>query len=144
MKGRNRVKNRLITGVPFIILGLLIAIGPQTLFKVCAHTEKIMKCYWTSRAEIGIGALILISGILIIASKSREARISVSILTLFTSIFAILVPAVLIGGCGMDTMACRSTTFPALYVLNSISIIISILNVIYLSKVSEKVISLHE
>lgn len=138
------MKSRLATGIPLIVLGLLIAIGPYTLFKVCDHTEKIMKCYWTARAEIGIGVLIAIAGILIIAFKSRQASISISILNVFTSIVAILVPAVLIGGCGMKTMACRASTFPVLYVLSSISIIISAFNSIYLSRVNEKVILVHE
>lgn len=35
------MKNRLFTGVLFILLGLLIAFGPQTIFPVCGvHTSK--------------------------------------------------------------------------------------------------------
>lgn len=47
------MKKRYISGLLYIIIGLLIAIGPFTIFRVCIpqDSDMIMKCYWTARAE---------------------------------------------------------------------------------------------
>ena len=53
-------------------------------------------------------------------------------------IVSVLIPSILIGGCNMKTMACQSITFPAFYLISSILIIYSVINIYYLIK-SEKV-----
>ena len=61
------MKNRIILGVVVVVFGLLIALGPQFLFKVCPVVgDVIMKCHWSAQAEIGVGALIAALGIALI------------------------------------------------------------------------------
>ncbi|MDR2402558.1 MAG: DUF4418 family protein [Spirochaetaceae bacterium] len=49
------MKNRIISGGTVIVFGLLIALGPQFLFKVCPIMgDMIMKCHWPAQAEIGV------------------------------------------------------------------------------------------
>ncbi|MBO5985629.1 MAG: DUF4418 family protein, partial [Lachnospiraceae bacterium] len=117
-------KNRLLTGGAFTILGILTAIGPQTIFAVCdAMDGKFMKCHWTAQAELGNGAIIAILGFLLFLS-SHKIRVGLQIALLALSVQTILLPNVLIGVCGGNHMSCRSLTLPALNVIGAISIII--------------------
>ncbi|MDR3114297.1 MAG: DUF4418 family protein, partial [Treponema sp.] len=70
------MKNRIISGSAAIAAGLLIALGPQFLFRVCAVVEGMyMKCHWSARAEIGVGALIAALGIALIVFASPKTRL---------------------------------------------------------------------
>ncbi|WP_461248103.1 DUF4418 family protein, partial [Treponema sp. R6D11] len=56
-----------IFGIAVTVLGLLLALGSQFLFKVCEPMgDMIMKCFWSARAEIGVGAVIAALGIALI------------------------------------------------------------------------------
>ncbi|NLD46099.1 MAG: DUF4418 family protein, partial [Clostridiaceae bacterium] len=70
------MKKRVILGAIVTILGFLLAVGPWYIFKVCGST---MKCFWTGRAELGIGILIIILGILNMAIPSIQARLGLSL-----------------------------------------------------------------
>ncbi|MDR1956292.1 MAG: DUF4418 family protein, partial [Treponema sp.] len=57
------VKKQLLYGIIIIIFGLLVAWGPQFLFKVCNATEEnFPRCHWSAQAEIGMGILITALG----------------------------------------------------------------------------------
>jgi hypothetical protein len=102
----------------------------------------VMKCFWTARAELGIGALIAIVGVLLIVLKSRQIRLGLSLAAALNGILALLVPTALIGVCGHASMQCRIGTLPALVILSSFVIIVAALNTVYLSKArSEKPVS---
>jgi hypothetical protein len=128
------MKNRILSGFFNIIIGVLISFGPSTIFKVCEKSEKIMKCYWSSRAEIGVGILFIATGLLYLGFKHWETSFALNIVSFVISIIAILIPAVLIGGCGNVMMVCRSLSFPVIYVLSVLSGVYAIGNSIYLIK----------
>lgn len=128
------MKERGIFGVLFILLGGLIAIGPQTFFKVCDTTEKMMKCHWTAQAELGVGALIAVLGILILVIASRQIRIGITIGIVLNGILTILIPNALIGVCKSNHMHCHALTLPALTLLGIVTVVVGIVNIIYLSK----------
>lgn len=131
-------KNRLLTGGAYTILGILTAIGPHTIFAVCeAMDGKFMKCHWTAQAEIGNGAIIAILGFLLFLS-SHKIRVGLQIALLALSVQTILLPNILIGVCGGNHMSCRSLTLPALNVFGAISIIIGVINLIYLLRIKDK------
>jgi len=109
------VKKAIIFGTIIIILGLLIAFGPQFIFKVCKHGEDgFPHCHWSAQAEIGIGLLIAALGACMIVFTDTKTNLGLAIGTFFASIIALAVPNFLIGGCGMMTMQCRRIAFPAL------------------------------
>jgi hypothetical protein len=127
------MKNRIITGISFIILGVLIAIGPLYIFKVCSPMGKeVMKCFYTAKAEIGVGSLIAILGILLFVFKSTQTRFGISISITLAGVLAGLIPTVFIGVCGMSAMHCHMVTLPAIIVLSILTIVGSIINAIYL------------
>jgi hypothetical protein len=121
-----------LVAVILIVFGLLIAIGPQPHlgpFHVCEE-EMIPGirnvCYWTARAEIGLGAAIVLLSALSIFVKSKAARAGLGVGILTTSVLALLVPTVLIGVCAGARMVCRTTALPALTVLGVLAVAISI------------------
>ncbi len=161
------MKNRFISGIIIIVLGQLIAIGPQTIFPVCGvgelkqevtessshkdmdrndHGEadgdkgssamdSPMKCSWTARAEIGVGGVIAIVGLLLIFTASSQIRFGLNLAVGFMGLLSFLLPSVFIGVCGSDRMGCRSLTLPVLSILSGSVMAVSIFNGIYLYKI---------
>lgn len=133
------MKNRLLSGIVIAVLGLLSSLVPVCIFPPCTKLIETasggttpMKCFWSGRAEIGIGLLILCGGVLLIVFKSPLTRLGISLMTALTGVLGLLVPTLLIGGCGMATMPCRLTTFPALYVLAVLTVAACAANAVYL------------
>ena len=130
--------NRALTGGAFTILGLLTAIGPQTIFAVCdAMDGKYMKCHWTAQAELGNGVIIAILGFLLFLS-SEKVRVGLQAALLLLSLQTILLPNLLIGMCGGNHMSCRALTLPALDVIGAVSIVIGAVNLIYLLRIKDR------
>ena len=145
------MKKMIICGAVVIVLGLLIAFGPQFLFKTCSPvamaTEEVLiddcgddgscscsgtklsfpLCHWSARAEIGIGFLIAALGICLIVFTDLKTQQGLTIGVFLSSIIALSVPHVLIGGCKASTMDCRRVAFPALTVIGIVLLIFSII-----------------
>jgi hypothetical protein len=127
------MKKRLIFGIPFTAIGLLIALGPYTLFPVCeVMGDMFMKCFWTRRAELGIGIIIAVLGVLSILFKPARLGIAVFL----NGVLALLIPAILIGVCDHAHASCRVLALPSLLILSAILIAIAVINGIALFKSS--------
>jgi len=128
-----------IIGIIFTALGLLIALGPQFLFKVCEPKgDMIMKCYWSARAEIGVGAVIAVLGIALIVFSCSKIRLGLVIGIFLSGINALLIPHALIGGCAMHSMPCRKIAFPAITVIGILLLIGAGIYIFVLSKQTKK------
>jgi hypothetical protein len=140
------MKNSIITGILFLISGLLLIFGPTYLFKVCPVDEMIMKCHWSVQGEIGIGIIVISLGLLLFFSKAKESRIVLNIIAIITYLVAILIPTVLIGGCENNKMSCQSLTFPVIYLIAGINIMYIIINIYFLlrSKRTTRSAVIHE
>ena len=123
--------NFYISGISTILLGLLISLGPQYIFKVCGMSGK---CRMTAQAEIGIGILVCIFGLALLIFTDPKVQIGMSTGALFAGIIVILYPYLLIGGCENPMMMCQRVGFPALAVEGSILILLSAFNACYLAK----------
>lgn len=141
----NTMKRNYVAGIISIILGLLIAIGPKLLFPVCsalielANGKKIpMKCNWTAQAEIAVGALIVITGILLIVFREQIAQIISSIFLFLLGASTVLFPTYLIGVCPTETMSCHVATLPALIILGSCVMVLAVINLIVKSRAANK------
>ena len=115
------MKNK-ITSIGSILVGLLLSAGPQFLFLPCPTTEKFMKCFWSCKALIVVGAVIALIGLMQLISKEAKSRKVLSVVGLALCIFAILIPTVIIGGCVKPDMACKMLTFPVTHTLSAIGI----------------------
>jgi hypothetical protein len=132
------MKNRFFSGGAAIVFGLLVALGPQFLFKVCpVMGDMIMKCHWSARAEIGVGALIAALGIALVVFAGPKTRLGLTVGVFLAAILALLVPHVLIGGCPGHSMACRKITFPAITVISILLLTGAAFNALYLARKKE-------
>jgi len=143
------LKRSIIVGTVIIVLGLLIALGPQFLFKVCdlnmastgeaddccavpeeadccsSTASSIPLCHWSAQAEIGMGFLIVALGICMLVFTDAKTQQGLSIGVFFAAIVALFIPNTLIGGCSSMAMACHRIAFPALTVESVILLVFS-------------------
>ena len=126
------MKKRII-GIIIAALGLLLAIGPRFLFKVCEYRPQLtMICHWTAQAEIGIGATIAFLGIALFIFTDLKIQLGLSIGILISGINAILIPNVLVGGCRMDTMPCFTTAYPAITVISILLLVVVLFHILFI------------
>lgn len=118
------MKNRLISGIGAILAGLLVAVGPQTIFRLCGPKPDgtWMKCHWTGQAELGVGLFIAALGVLLLVFSNEKVRLGLSLAAVLAGVLVLLLPTALIGGCSMSTMNCQRLTFPALEILGSLTV----------------------
>jgi len=127
------MKNSFVVGTVIIILGLLIAMGPQFLFKVCtAHNGALPLCHWSAQAELGMGMLVAALGLCFIVFSDPKTQQGLLIGIFLTGIIVLGIPYALIGGCTAKTMACHRVAFPALTVQGIILLAYSAIIVVYL------------
>ena len=128
-------KVNVIAAAAFIIAGLLIAFGPRSIFSVCpADGDMKMRCFYTAQAELAIGLLITVLGIIFLIQKRSESKASTAISIAFSSVVAFLIPNGLIGVCGAAHMHCKAATQPALTLISILTFIISAVTVFALAK----------
>ncbi|MDR1309144.1 MAG: DUF4418 family protein [Deltaproteobacteria bacterium] len=75
-------------------------------------------CFYTARAELGLGLLIVMGAILLAFSGSAGYRAGILALEAGAAAIGALFPTVLIGVCQSQRMPCRAGTLPALIILS--------------------------
>ena len=130
---KRKIREKLLA-ILYAVLTVLLIWGPQSIFAVCEAEEKQMKCYWSTRAVLVIAVILLVIAVLLFAAKSIETKIALSLLTIASAVMVILIPAKVIGGCSMKTMACQSLTFPAFYVIGVVLIASAAAEIVILTR----------
>jgi len=134
------MKKNIISGGAAIIFGLLIALGPQFLFKVCASPEGLfLKCHWAARAEFCTGLLIAALGVFMVIFSDYKVQLGLTIGLFLTGLFSVVIPHELfIGLCKDADAPCRKVTNLVLTILCVIVIVGAVINMIYLEKKTKK------
>jgi hypothetical protein len=128
------MKNRLAAGPLAAISGLLVAIGPQTMFKICDPSHHaVSNCFWTGQALIGVGSILAALGIAYIFISSPQTRAGVSLAIASDAILVFLIANVLIGMDDNPMMACRTTTLPILNIISVLTFVLAAANTVYLA-----------
>lgn len=83
-----------------------------------------MKCFWSCKALIVVGAVVAIIALLQLMAKEGETKKMLSIAALALLVSAILIPTVIIGGCAKPDMACKILTFPVTHSLSVVGIVL--------------------
>lgn len=127
------MKNRIIFAAAFVLLGLLVILAPTVLFPVC-ESEMKMACFFTKKAEIGVGLVIAALGVIYFFLKNKDIRLGIAIAELLNAGLVLALPAKLTGLCKMSDMACRVKTYPALIVLSVLLALTAAVNIVFLIK----------
>ena len=120
-----------LTGIVIAVLGLLTALIPTVIFKVCGAMDgKFMKCHWTSQTEVAVGIATLVLGVFIVLSKEKAAGAAYAVASAINGVLVILIPTVVIGVCGSADMPCHSGTKPALIIAGALIIVTALINAV--------------
>ena len=98
----------------------------------------IPRCFYSARSEIGVAVSLFAVGAFMFFSRRKESWRALSTLGIIQGLFAILLPAVLIGVCTKSTMECRTTMMPTLYAAGGVVIALSLAGLIWNEMKSEK------
>jgi hypothetical protein len=111
-------------GLWVIAAGLLYCLIPLVL-PICESVDgKIMRCFWSARAEMGVGAATIAGGIFYLASRDTQRRIGLSLMIGVLACLGAAIPLFLIGVCDHHDAPCRIGTLPA-WVLTSSFLLVS-------------------
>jgi Domain of unknown function (DUF4418) len=132
----NKRKSHIPAGI-LILLGVLVVLTPWFIFPVCEikgvsdtgmadmnmNSGTHMKCWYTAEAETGVGALVILTGVALLALPGRVSRKTAGIIGGILGLIVILVPTVLVGICSTPDAPCRIGTLPALLLLGAVTVI---------------------
>jgi hypothetical protein len=89
-------------------------------------------CFWTAKAEAGLGGLVLFASLLLFFAGSPERRSGITLVLAGTAALGALIPSWLIGVCLQESMPCRAGTLPALLLLSGFFFLFALLHSFYL------------
>jgi len=131
------MRKNIIIGAGAIIAGLLIALGPQFLFKVCPQESNgdWLQCHWSVQALLGTGIIIAALGFCIVLFSDLKTHVGLVVGIFFAGIVSLAIPYSLIKGCNKELeMACTEVTFPIITVLGAVVLAGSAAYMVYLWK----------
>jgi hypothetical protein len=124
-----------IPSIILIVIGILLLVGPWTFAPVCevggmyvktmSGANLPMPCGWTARAEIGMGALTILAGALLVFSRAPETQRVIGLFGIGLGILVILFPLSITRMCAMPEHGCNLLTKPFLILLGIASIAVS-------------------
>jgi hypothetical protein len=88
-----------------------------------SSSDSHMSCWFTARAEAGIGALVILSGLTLIALPGRNSRKAIGVQAIGLGLVTILLPTLLTGICPPASAPCRIGTQPGLIVFGIITVV---------------------
>jgi hypothetical protein len=96
-----------------IAAGLLYFLIPL-VFPICEVVDgKIMRCFWSARAEMGVGAAVILGGIFYLGTENAQRRVGLCLMIGVLACLGAAIPLFLIGVCDHHGAPCRTGTLPA-------------------------------
>ena len=120
------------SGIFTTALGLLIGVTPiilpvcEGLLELANGKQVPMRCYWTARAEMLLGVLVMAVGLMITFLKGPKERQRLHHQVALLGAATILTPLFIIPTCMNPDMACNVATKPALIILGSIVLLVGL------------------
>lgn len=128
-------KKNSLAGVAALVVGLLLALGPQFIFKACAQHDGVWsKCHWSVQAILGTGIIVAALGLLMIFITDLKTHIGLNIGIFLAAMVTLGFPYSLIGGCKSHEMTCWKVTFPAVTVICAVLLAGAVVYMVYLIK----------
>jgi hypothetical protein len=89
---------------------------------VAATLVPKMKCLWSARGALAVGASLAVAGALLFFARRKETRRALAIVSALLGLFAILLPTTLIGTCASDAAVCNTTMKPILLAAGGLAV----------------------
>lgn len=121
------MKTKIITLIQILIL-VLVSVGLSTFLSPCGG-DKVMKCNYS----VNVVKLLFATGILVKVVElfvKEQGSIYLDAFSILLHVDSILVPAMVVGGCGMADMACRAAAFPGIYITSILLIVVNSVSVL--------------
>jgi len=93
---------------------------------VAATIAPKMKCLWSARGALAVGASLAVAGALLFFARRKETRRALGIVSALLGLFAILLPTTLIGTCASDAAVCNTTMKPIMLAAGGLAIAASL------------------
>jgi len=87
---------------------------------------RMMKCFWSARAELIAGIPLLALGALLLFARRKETTRVLGILTIVAGVLTILIPTTIVGTCANSMMVCNTEMKPTLLIAGGITIALGI------------------
>ena len=119
-------------GIVTAALGLLIVVTPiilpvcEGLLELASGKQVPMRCHWTVRAEMLLGVLVMIVGLMIAFLKNPDQRQRLYHQVALLGAATIMTPIFIIPTCMNPDMACNVATKPALIILGGIVLLVGL------------------
>jgi predicted membrane channel-forming protein YqfA (hemolysin III family) len=89
-----------------------------------------MKCLWSARGALAVGAALAVAGALLFFARRKETRRALGIVSALLGASAILLPTTLIGTCGSAAAVCNTTMKPIMLVAGGLAVAASLVLVV--------------
>lgn len=119
------MNKKIFNGVVFIIYALALTLGPKFLYPGCPTDGMVMNCHKSLAVIFWIGIIVGIIGLAVILIKNREILLGAHVAGIVASVVVVLIPTVIIGTCQMETMPCNVVTFPIIYLITLVFVIMN-------------------
>ena len=87
---------------------------------------RMMKCFWSARAEIIAGVPLFALGVLLLFARRKETIRVIGIIATLIGVLTILIPTTLIGTCMNPDMVCNTQMKPTLFICGGITVALGI------------------
>jgi hypothetical protein len=87
---------------------------------------RMMKCFWSARAEIIAGVPLVALGILLLFARRKETIRVIGILTTILGVLTLLIPTTVVGTCVNPEMVCNTEMKPTLLIAGGITVALGI------------------
>jgi hypothetical protein len=89
---------------------------------VAATLVPKMKCLWSARGALAVGASLAVAGALLFFARRKETRRALAIVSALLGLFAVLLPTTLIGTCASAAAVCNTTMKPILLAAGGLAV----------------------
>ena len=87
---------------------------------------RMMKCFWSARAEIIAGVPLFALGAFLLFARRRETFRVIGVVAALIGVLTILIPTTLVGTCVNPDMVCNTQMKPTLFICGGIAVALGI------------------
>lgn len=87
---------------------------------------RMMKCFWSARAEIIAGVPLFALGVFLLFARRKETVRVIGVVAALIGVLTILIPATLVGTCMNPDMVCNTQMKPTLFICGGIAVALGI------------------